>query len=113
MVRARSDENCTGGEGLADGNLIRLSATETISQPPASSVGSTLQVASVGGAHVRLTWDPAIGADHYVVRRSLSPDFSSPEEIGTTTGVLFEDVNVAFDGNLYFYKVFAANACGD
>jgi hypothetical protein len=113
VVRARNDEDCTGGEGLADGNLIRLSATETIDQPPAASVGPTLRGIPVGSAHVRLTWDPAAGADHYVVRRSLFPDFGSPEEIGVTAETMFEDANVAFDDNLYFYKVFAANACGE
>jgi hypothetical protein len=113
VVRARNDEDCGGGEGLADVNLVRLSATETINQPPAESVTGTLQATRVGGAHVRLSWDAATGADHYVVRRSTSADFGGAEEIGTTGGTLFEDVNAATADGLYTYRVFSANACGD
>jgi subtilisin family serine protease len=111
-VRARNDEDCTGGEGLADDNLVRLAATETVSQPLPPGLGATLRVAAVGRAHVRLSWDALAGVDHYVVRRSESPDFGSAEEIGTTTGTLFEDVDAANDGNSYFYKVSTVNACG-
>jgi hypothetical protein len=114
LVRARNDEDCTGGEGLADDNLVRLSATETASQPAPPSVGQTVRARAVGAAHVRLDWDAVAGADHYVVRRSPLPDFTSAEQIGETTGTLFEDVNAANDeASFYAYRVFAANACGD
>jgi hypothetical protein len=112
VVRARNDEDCAGGEGLADGNLVRLSATETVSQPLPPSLGASLQVTTVGRAHVRLSWDSVAGVDHYVVRRSEFPDFGSAEEIGTSIGTVFEDVDAVNDGNSYFYKVFSANACG-
>jgi hypothetical protein len=111
VVRARNDEDC-GGEGQADGNLIRLSATETVSQPPPASVGGTVVVNPVGATHVRLDWAAAPGAESYIVRRSDSPDFSSPVELGQTTGTLFEDIDALGDGNFYAYRVFAVNGCG-
>jgi hypothetical protein len=112
IVRARNDEDC-GGEGLADANEVRRSARETVSLPPPDGVGASLRAVNVGSAHVQLTWDPVPGADRYVVRRSSEADFGSPEEIGETSETLFEDVGASGDGADYFYRVFAANACGE
>jgi len=111
VVRARNDEDC-GGEGLSDGNLVRLSASETVSQSPPDSVGETVIVNPVGATHVRLDWAAAPGAASYIVRRSSLPDFSSPVDLVETTGTLFEDVDVLGDGNFYAYRVFSVNACG-
>ena len=111
VVRARNDESCTGGEGLSDGNLVRLSATETVSQSPAVSVGQSVRVLRVGGAHVRLSWDAAPGADHYLIRRSDLADFSNPQQVGSTAATFFEDPNAAADDGFYAYRVFAVNAC--
>jgi hypothetical protein len=113
VVRARNDEDCGGGEGLADDNLVRLTATETVSQPPPPSMGQSMRVMTVGSAHVRLSWDPVAGVDHYLVRRSSSPDFAAAEEIGTTTATLFEDVDGVLAQDSFFYRVFSVNACGD
>jgi hypothetical protein len=113
VVRARNDEDCTGGEGLADGNLVRGTATETLDQALPPGLGATVQVTSIGAAHVRLVWDPVAGADHYVVRRSESADFGAAQVIGTASETLFEDVNALIDESSYFYRVFAANACGE
>jgi subtilisin family serine protease len=113
VVRARNDESCAGGAGLADGNLVRLSATETLTQAAAPAVGPTLQARAVGAAHVRLEWDAVAGADRYIVRRSRFSDFGSPEVRGETEQTLFEDVDAANDENLYFYRIFSLNACGD
>ena len=93
-------------------SLEHLAGIETLSQPLPASVDDSLQLIQVGFAHVRLSWDPATDAAHYVLRRSTSPNFSSPIEIGATEATTFEDINVASDGNLYFYRVFSANACG-
>ncbi len=111
VVRARNDESCAGGEGIADGNLARLSATETVSQSPPVSVGQSVRVVRVGGAHVRLSWDAAPGADHYLIRRSDLADFSNPQEIGSTVATFFEDPNAAADEGFYTYRVFTVNAC--
>ena len=100
------------GEGLSDGNLIRLSATETVSQLPPVSVGDSVRALRVGGAHVRLDWDAAPGAHHYVMRRRDSADFGNPQEVGSTTATFFEDPNVAADDGFYTYRVRTVNACG-
>ena len=99
------------GEGISDGNMLRLTATETESQPPPVSVGDSVRALRVGGAHVRLDWDPAPGAHHYVIRRSDSADFGNPQEIGSTTATFFEDPNVAADDGFYTYRVHTVNAC--
>ena len=84
----------------------------TVSQPPPAGVGETVVVTPVGSTHVRLDWAAAAGAESYIVRRSTSFDFSSPVDLGETTGTLFEDVDALNDGNFYAYRVFAVNACG-
>jgi subtilisin family serine protease len=112
VVRARNDESCTGGEGLDDGNLVRLQGTETVSQIPPAPVGSSLSGRRVGDAHVRLEWAPVAGADHYLVHRGSQFDFSDAAEIATTTSTLYEDVNAATGPETYVYKVFSVNACG-
>jgi hypothetical protein len=111
IVRARNNESCGDG-GLVDGNLVRLPGTETVEQPEPGSPGNTLAVELVGEAHVRLSWAPAAGADHYVVRRSESTDFSDPIDLGSTTDTFLEDENAARNAKLYLYRVVAANACG-
>ncbi len=113
VVRARNDENCGAGEGLADGNLVRLSATETVSQPPPSEIAGQILTTRVGGAHVRLDWSPAPGAAGYVVRRSTSADFSGAVPIGLAGSAFFEDQNAAADGNFYAYRAIPVNACGE
>ena len=111
VVRARNDEDCAGGAGLSDSNSVRLTATETVFQSGPSSVGQSVRVAAVGQAHVRLSWDAIPGASGYIVRRSQSPDFNFPVEIGTTAATFFENINAVMDDSLYAYRVFAVNAC--
>ncbi len=111
VVRARNAEDC-GGEGLAEDNLVRMPATETLTQPLPTDPGDSLRVLAVGQTHVRLSWTPAPGAVEYSVRRSPSTDFDAPVEIGTTSGLFFEDVNAVLDGSSYSYRVFPLNACG-
>ncbi len=113
VVRARNDENCGGGEGLADGNLMRLSATETASQPLPSNIPGQILTTRVGGAHVRLDWSPAPGAAGYVIRRSTSADFSGAVPIGLAESTFFEDENAAADGNFYAYRAIPVNSCGE
>ncbi|MEE4298266.1 MAG: hypothetical protein V2J24_02390, partial [Pseudomonadales bacterium] len=91
VVRARSNESCTGGEGLADPNTLRLSGVETTVQPPPVSPGASLDVEKVGAAHARLAWDATLNTSHYVVRRSESADFSGAQDLGQTADTVFED----------------------
>jgi subtilisin family serine protease len=115
VVRARNDQSCDGGEGAPDTNLVRLAARETVAQPVPPALGDSVQVVRVGVAHVRVSWDPVPGADHYVVERSDFTDFGSPEVIGTTAATFFEDVNAATDNSFpfYSYRVSAVNSCGE
>jgi serine protease AprX len=113
VVRARNNESCGADGGLDDGNLLRVAGTETIEQPMPGSPGRSLTLRLVGEAHVRLAWDPASPAHHYVVRRSESADFSDPVDVGETQETFLEDENAANNAKTYFYKVYAANACGE
>jgi hypothetical protein len=112
VVRARNDESCAGGEGLADLNNAHLGSTETTSLSLPAPVGDTLVAGSVGSAHVRLEWAQAAGADRYVIHRGQSFDFSDAVEIGSTSGTLFEDPDAASAANAYNYRVLAVDACG-
>ncbi|MCP3982100.1 MAG: S8 family serine peptidase [bacterium] len=112
VVRARNDESCSGGEGLDDGNTVRLPAVETTAQSAPAPVGSTLTGGHVGHAHVRLQWAAVTGAEQYVIRRGTQYDFSDATEIGTTSDTLFEDLDAAPAAESYVYKVFSVNACG-
>ncbi|MDX1390399.1 MAG: hypothetical protein R3344_14515, partial [Acidobacteriota bacterium] len=113
IVRARNDESCSGGEGEPDTNLVRLSATETLDQSVPVPIDDSVRLFRVGGAHVRLSWDPIAGADHYVIQRSGFPDFTAPVEVGTTSLTFFEDTNAASSPGFYSYRVLAVNACGE
>jgi hypothetical protein len=112
VVRTRNNESCSGGEGLTDGNLVRLDGTETLGQPIPGAVGHSVRLTRVGAAIIRLSWDAVPGADRYLVQRSASTDFSSPETVGTTSGTFFEDANAATQGVFHSYRVLAVNACG-
>jgi serine protease AprX len=112
VVRARNDESCGGDGGLDDGNLLRVAGTETIEQPTPGSPGASLQVSLVGEAHVRLEWSHATDAHHYVARRSESRDFADPIDLGETPETFMEDQDAATNAKVYYYKVYAANACG-
>jgi subtilisin family serine protease len=111
VVRARNNESCSGGEGLSDSNLVRIEGIETTALSLPAPVGASLATAAVGSAHVRLEWAPAAGADHYLIRRGESPDFSDAVEVGTTSSTGFEDFDAATAPVSYSYRVFAVDAC--
>ncbi len=112
LVRARNNESCSGS-GLPDSNLVRLEGRETITRPPAGSPGQSLELRAVGDAHARLSWSATQDTDHYLVRRSESPDFSSPIDLGSSTDPLLEDENALTNAKNYFYRLVAVNPCGD
>lgn len=113
VVRARNDESCTGGSGLDDGNTQRVAGIETLVRPPAASPGGSLRVRRVGAAHVRLSWVPTADTASYVVRRSEARSFSNPVELGRPADPLWEDADALTNSKSYFYRVAAANACGE
>lgn len=113
VVRARNDEDCGGGLGLEDTNVMRVGATETVAQAAPGPVGGSVTLRSLGQAHVRIDWDPAPGAASYVVRRATSPDLGTGVVDTEITGARFEDLDALVDGEeFYAYRVFAVNACG-
>ncbi|MCP3978265.1 MAG: S8 family serine peptidase [bacterium] len=112
VVRARNDQSCAGGEGESDANLVRVAAMETVAQSVPPSLGQTVRLDLVGGAHVRLSWDAVPGAVGYKVLRGNGAGFDNFVEVGTTDATYYEDASIAADGNFYAYRIVAVNACG-
>lgn len=95
-----------------DDNLVRLPATETVTRPPADSVGASVQVEAVNAAHARVSWQAAANASSYVVRRAESPDMSGAIDLGQTAGTFLEDADALTNAKNYFYRVISQNPCG-
>jgi hypothetical protein len=113
LVLAESDETCSAGpnnNGVLDDNTSYVLVQESTSQPLPEDV-QTLLVDLVGGAHVRLEWQPTSAAVSYRIYRSTSPSggFSVLSETG---GLLHEDAGEGANLNSYYYDVVAVNACG-
>jgi len=113
VVRARNDEDCGGGVGLDDGNLVRVEAIETSDQPDAPVLGNSVRIDNIGSAHVRLNWDAVAGASSYRIMRSENADFSGAIEIGESSGTMFEELGTIPDAASYYYRVFPLNSCGE
>lgn len=114
IVRAENDETCAAGPangGVIDGNLQRVSATDTLSQLPAAAVADVM-VRRVGEAHVRLDWDESAGAASYRVLRAASPEPGAFAPAGETAGAFWEDEGAAADGGTHFYLVRGVDLCG-
>jgi hypothetical protein len=114
IVRAENDETCGAGPangGLVDGNAVAVAATETSSRPLPQEIGRA-DVALVGGAHVRLEWSPADGAERYRVVRSPAPD-SGFVTLAETAASVYEDLSQGANSNTWFYLVRGVNACGE
>jgi fibronectin type 3 domain-containing protein len=114
IVRAESDEMCSTGpnnSGVLDGNHVERMARNDISQPFPGSI-STLRVFAVNEAHVRLEWDPVSNGATYRVYRSEQPDMSGAYLLEEITGTFYEDHDEMLNNKDYYYRVQAANACG-
>ena len=115
VVRAESDETCAGGPnngGMLDDNLVYASAANETSQPAPGTVGDSLRIEAINGAHARLTWSPAPDAAGYRVDRAGSPE-SPPTILGTTTELSFEDHGALGNSADGYYRVIAIDACGN
>jgi hypothetical protein len=115
LVRAENGETCSAGpnnHGVVDANTVYLSARDDLTQPAPGAVGSTLLASGINSSLVRLTWAAAPSAASYHVYRSATPagGFS---QIGTTTGLLFEDRDQFNSADSWYYVVKAADACGN
>jgi serine protease AprX len=113
-VRAESDETCSTGpnnNGVVDGNLLERMARNDISQPPPGFI-ATLSVFAVNDAHVRLEWDAVPDGVTYRIYRSEQPDMSGAFMLEETTDTFYEDTHEILNNKSYYYRVQAANACG-
>ncbi len=114
LVKAESDETCSTGphnHGVLDDNTVYLGGTQTSGVPQPSPV-QALRVDVLADAHVRLTWPASSDATTYKIYRSLSPLPIDFVEIAVTSALVHDDRGAAADHEKYFYKVRAANACG-
>ncbi|WP_079912616.1 pectinesterase family protein [Paenibacillus sp. 32352] len=86
------------GEGPAS-QPITIAASEPLGTPQVTAVAASRQIA--------LQWPAVPRADHYVVKRSSSPDGAYSVIAPNVTGTSFKDTNLE-DGKPYYYKVSAA-----
>ena len=113
VVRARNDENCTGGVGLTENNLVRISARDTVTVDPLGDLQESVRVNAPGKAHVRLSWAEVPGAVSYRVRRSNAADFSGAVELGVTSETHFDDLDEAQSATFRTYRVTVIDSCGN
>jgi hypothetical protein len=97
---------------MVDGNLARAAVMNATGQTAPGDVGSTLVLEDIDDADVRLTWNAAPGAAVYHVYRSSAPDFGF-EQIGQPTGLLHDDTGAQTAPENWYYRVVAADACGN
>ena len=115
VVRAENDETCStgpAGGGVMDDNTVRVAVRETTTREIPGEV-TGLGVSLVGHVHLRLEWQATAQASVYHIYRSESPQPDSFVMIGESQQLFYDDQNVGADGKTYYYKVRAANACGD
>jgi hypothetical protein len=115
LVRAENDETCTTGPnngGIVDQNLVFAATIDESAQSPPGEIGETLRVNPVNLAHVRLSWVPAPDAAGYRVYRSLSPA-GAFLPIAWRDEPLYEDLGALGDGQAWYYRVHATDACGN
>ncbi|MDW5562208.1 MAG: hypothetical protein SA339_03205 [Methanomassiliicoccus sp.] len=96
---------------LGEGDRSEVFSSISLGPPPAPQ-GLT---ASVTCSYVHLQWSPPISDGgqplmHYSVFRGLRG--SEPTIVANTTGLSFDDVNVAFNDSYYNYEVCAVNEYG-
>ena len=115
IVRAENNETCSTGPnngGVLDDNTASRSARDDTSQPAPGPVGATVTAAAVNDAHLRLDWPAASGAAGYRVYRADNPQMAGAAVVGTTGGLLFEDLGELANLNRRYYLIRAVNACG-
>jgi hypothetical protein len=115
VVRAENAESgCSGPSqgGVEESNVVRQSAIETSTRPPAASPGGSLDVDALNHTHLRLSWGATAGTAFYRVYRSESPDMSNAQVIGETSATQFEDAGAGANLKRYYYRVVSVNPCG-
>jgi hypothetical protein len=115
VVRAETDETCSGGPsngGMVDSNLVRVTARDDTSQPPPGGVDGSLRASPVNAAHVRLAWTADPQAARYRVERADSPQ-GPFLPMGETPGTVWEDVDEMGTLASRVYRVIALDSCGN
>ena len=115
VVRAENDETCGAGPGnggLTDENLVYVQAADETAQVLPGAVGETVLADDVNDAHVRVTWSPVADAASYRVYRSTTGQ-GPFELVADVVETSFDDRDRMGDSANAFYKVVAADACGN
>src|SRR5690606_24114545 len=94
--------------GLAQVNLA-IAATE----PGVATLLSPAKGASSVSSLPTLSWQAVSGADSYLVEVSTAADFSSIVHTALVTGTSHDVSTMLADNTQYFWRVAAANACGN
>jgi hypothetical protein len=115
LARAENDETCSGGPnngGVVDDNLVFVAGRDETTQPVPGGLGGSLRVDPVNDAHVRLSWDAVPDAAAYHVERTDGP--AGPfGRIAEVDRMFFEDVAELAVPTARYYRVKAADACGN
>ncbi len=115
VVRAENNETCDIGpnnNGVLDPNTVEVAASDETSQTLPGDVGATLLADNVNDAHVRLSWAAVLDAATYHVYRAEDPQ-GPFTQIGDVAGTFFEDANEIPVPTARYYRVVAADACGN
>jgi subtilisin-like proprotein convertase family protein len=79
------------------------------SVPPA--VGDTLDVQKSGATDVVVSWSAVGGASNYNVWRSATPQMTTAENVGTTSGTSLTDIGAQTLAGPHYYVVRSVNGC--
>lgn len=115
IVQAENDETCSTGPkngGVVDGNSVRVSARDDLSQPAPGDLGGSLRADNVNDAHVRLSWTAAANAVSYHVYRSDGPS-ATFGKIADVVGTVYEDKDELVNPANRAYVVRGVDACGN
>lgn len=116
LVRAENDETCSNGPGnggLEDTNTHYVAGRDDVTQPIPPDVGPTLRVASVGGAHVRLSWQALPDVYEYHLWSDDDPRTLTFLQTVGGQSTAWDHVGEATRPGNRFYVVRGVNACFD
>jgi hypothetical protein len=115
IVQAENDETCSNGPkngGVVDGNTVRVSARDDLSQPPPGDLGGSLRLGKVNDAHVRLSWAASANTASYRVYRADGPS-GTFVKVADVAGTVYEDKDELVNPANRTYVVKAVDACGN
>ena len=95
-----------------DDNLVYAEIGDATSQPLPGAVGNSLRANPINAAHVRLTWSAATDAATYHIYRAVAPQ-GPFQQVGDVAGTTFDDRDQMGDSADAYYRIVAADACGN